>query len=109
MGRATMVLVVVLVAGGCGGTPDGQVGDGPGSAVEDERYLNHLRTRDTLFQDADDRELIAIGQMVCEQLDQGADADAAAAGATPDDWTPHQSQTLTRAAISNYCRQHLQR
>ncbi|MEX0658781.1 MAG: DUF732 domain-containing protein [Egibacteraceae bacterium] len=106
MGRATALLVVVLVAGGCGGGQDEVAGATAGTAVEEERYLNHLRTRDALFQDADAADLIATGRAVCDQLDQGADA-ATAAGATPDDWTAHQSETLTRAAISNYCRQHL--
>lgn len=105
MGRATILLVVALVAGGCGGTPEGGTGDGSGPRAEDERYLNHLRTRDAVFQEIDEADLIATGQAVCEQLDQGADA----AAAIPDDWTPHQSETLTRAAISNYCRQHLDR
>lgn len=108
MGRATALLVVALVAGGCGGDQDEVAGGTSGSTVEDERFLNQLRTGDALFQDTDAADLIATGRAVCDQLDQGADA-ATAAGATPDDWTLQQSETLTRAAISNYCRQHLAR
>lgn len=108
MGRATVLLAVVLVVGACGGTAEEAVGGAPDSTVEDERFLNQLRTGDALFQDADAADLIATGHAVCDELDQGADAETAAR-ATPADWTPHQAETLTRAAVSNYCRRYLDR